>query len=101
MPLSADLAAAFRYIANEVSNLNEVQYFDSTMEKYTKELEFGGRRFDFMKLGYSRSGTFAGIGYAIKLLKPNSSNAEWQWVIWIINPSDVVAVNRRAVVAGI
>ncbi|KAI0659599.1 hypothetical protein C8Q70DRAFT_1053945 [Cubamyces menziesii] len=101
MPLSPALAAAFEYIADQVSNLNEVQFFDRTMARYTKDLRFGGRKFVFEKLGYSQLGTFAGIGYKIKFFKPDEVGVEKEWTIWVMNAVDAVAVNRRTVVAGI
>ncbi|KAH9894047.1 hypothetical protein C8Q73DRAFT_665655 [Cubamyces lactineus] len=102
MPLSPARAAAFQYIADQVSNLNEVQYFDLTIQTYTKELQFDGRKYAFVKLGYSQLGrTFAGIGYKILLYAPDGVDLEQEWTIWVKNAVDAVTVNRRTVVAGI
>ncbi|KAH9886762.1 hypothetical protein C8Q73DRAFT_795240 [Cubamyces lactineus] len=101
MPLSPDLAAAFQYIADQVSNLNEVQYFDRTIQTHTKEFVYDGRKFAFVKLGYSQLGTaFAGIGYKVKWLTSDGLGSEREWTIWIINPVDAVTVNRRAVIGA-
>ena len=100
MPLSAALASAFRHIATVVSDLHE-GYFDTTHQPYEQEIHFDGRKFVFLKLGYSKSSSYAGISYEIKRYQPDSHTADLRWPIWINNPSSSTAANRKAVVGAI
>ncbi|KAI0324505.1 hypothetical protein GY45DRAFT_1331460 [Cubamyces sp. BRFM 1775] len=100
MPLPADLAAAFQHIATVVSDLDE-RYFDTTIKTYKKDIHLDGRKFEFLKLGYSKSAFYAGIGYEIKVFEPSATTVNRTWNIWIDNPSSSIAVNRKAVVGAI
>ncbi|KAI9069813.1 hypothetical protein FKP32DRAFT_1671070 [Trametes sanguinea] len=102
MPVSPEVAAALQYVAGEVSNLNEVLYFDLTRHKLPnfKTYGYNDRRITLQKLGFSQLGSFAGIGYELLMYNPRQE-LEHTWTIWVANPSTNVAVNRRAVVGGI
>ncbi|KAI0363816.1 hypothetical protein BV20DRAFT_975228 [Pilatotrama ljubarskyi] len=96
MPPPPAVAAALQRVLDDLPSMSQ-EFFESTYQDAVHKVDDypGGGKIEFVKSGLSRSNPI-NIGYEITLGTIYTNT----YTIWLYNPQDDPAVNRRAIVWG-
>ena len=92
------LVRAVTYTIEDLEILNRDEWFKHDPTQLVHTVKRNGEQFSFSKNRYSKYKP-THIGYELTFVR--SSGKEEKFVIWVINPVEDTAVNKRAAVRGL